>query len=346
MALRTLRFYTEFTGITMLRKKQSLTRAEHVRARRKAMKTKNELVMQKERDGWARSVPPVMMRADMMNAKPKLEKRKRRIKRRVDISLSSPGVEVSLPALPALSVDWRLASSVLIAGILATFCYFWYSPIYRVQAADIEGAVYLNSESMNRSLTIYNIPVFMITPRDLEVTLKERFKGISSVNIQVSFPAKVVVTIVERVPVLIWEQEGENQWVDLQGIAFPVQSDIEDLMRVQASAIPSRLQTEDGIYLEGMENQPQDFISPDMVATILMLQTQAPEGTHIVYDDLHGLGWRAPQGWDVYFGMDISDIDAKLSVYQAIQERLEFVGIKPALINVEQAHAPIYRMFR
>jgi hypothetical protein len=48
----------------------------------------------------------------------------------------------------------------------------------------------------------------------------------------------------------------------------------------------------------------------------------------------------------VYFGLDIRTIDVKLSVYQAIVERLQADGINPALISVEQAHAPIYRMNR
>ncbi len=330
----------------MLHKKQSLTRAEHVRARRKAKKSENDL-MQKERDGWARGVPPVMMRAETMTANPKQVKRKRkRIKRRFDIPLSSPGVEMSLPAVPAIALSWRLASSVLIVGLVALLCFFWYSPTYRVQAAEIVGADLLNSNSINRTLTIYNIPIFMISPKDLEAQLKDHYKGISSVHIQVTFPDNVVVTIAERVPVLIWEQDGENQWVDLQGVAFPSQSNIEGLMRVQASASPPSLQIDDSEFQKEPDNQSQSLLTPDMVTTILMLQTQAPKGTHLVYDELHGLGWRAPQGWDVYFGLDISDIDVKLSVYQAIQERLEVDGINPALISVEQAHAPIYRMFR
>jgi len=331
----------------MSSKKQTLTRAERVRARRNAKNTESENNSRTAHDGWARSVPPVMMRAEIMTSNPKQIKRKRkRIKRRFDISLPSPGVEMSLPAVPAISLDWRFGSSVLIASLVAIFCYFWYSPTYRVQAAEVKGSESLNSESINRSLTIYNVPIFLISPRELEISLKERYKGISSVHIQVSFPAKVVVNIAERVPVLIWEQDGKDLWIDSQGFSFPVQGEIKGLMRVKASVTPPKLQADGGNFLEGMENQPESFATPEMVATILNLQTQAPEGTHLVYDELHGLGWRAPQGWDVYFGLDIRDIDTKLSVYQAVKERLENDGITPALISVEQENAPIYRMYK
>lgn len=331
----------------MSRKKQTLTRAEQVRAKRQAKQADQARQVSEERDGWARSVPPVMMRGDAGVVRPKQVKRKRqRVKRRYDIALPSPGVEVSFPALPVVRVGWRLASFVLAAGLLALLYYFWNSPTYRVQAAEVEGAQWLNSESINRTLTIYNQPIFMIVPRALETQLRNQYLGLSTVHVQVNFPAKVVVNLTERAPVLIWEQDGENQWVDLQGIAFPMQGDIEGLMRVKASAAPPALPVADGEILDETATQPKGFITPEMVAAILTLQTQAPEGAHLVYDDLHGLGWRAPQGWDVYFGLDLSDIEVKLSVYQAIVEHLQAEKITPALISVEQAHAPIYRMSR
>ncbi len=72
-----------------------------------------------------------------------------------------------------------------------------------------------------------------------------------------------------------------------------------------------------------------------------------PEGTVLVFDSEHGLGWNDPNGgWDVFFGNEDEDMDMKLAVYQALVERLKTEGIQPALISVEYVHAPYYRMER
>jgi len=333
----------------MLRKKQSLTRAEQVRARSKAAQAARALDAQNEQDGWARGVPPVMMRGDVMALHTKQAVRKRkRVKRRFDIALSSPGVEVRLPAVPVLNLGWRFVSLILTAGLAALLFYFWQSPTYRVQAAEVKGTVWLDSESINRTLTIYSQSIFMISPRALETQLLNRYEGgVSAVQVHVSLPAKVVVILSEREPVLIWEQDGqENKWVDMHGIAFPAQGNIEGLVRVKASAAPPAPRLDENKIRDDKVNPLEVIMAPEMVTAILSLQKQAPESTYLVYDNLHGLGWRTAQNWDVYFGMDISDIDIKLSVYQAIAERLQADGITPALISVEQVNAPIYRMSR
>jgi hypothetical protein len=82
-----------------------------------------------------------------------------------------------------------------------------------------------------------------------------------------------------------------------------------------------------------------------MVSAILSMSAQAPAGTPLIYDALHGLGWKDAAGWEVYFG-DIRDIEMKLRVYQALVKRLQGEGLQPALISVEYVHSPYYRLER
>ncbi|MCK4899942.1 MAG: hypothetical protein KAS38_14275, partial [Anaerolineales bacterium] len=59
----------------------------------------------------------------------------------------------------------------------------------------------------------------------------------------------------------------------------------------------------------------------------------------------HGLGWRDSQGWEVYFG-DVSDIDIKLRIYEALVDKFAAEGLNPVLVSVEHMHSPYYRMER
>jgi hypothetical protein len=57
------------------------------------------------------------------------------------------------------------------------------------------------------------------------------------------------------------------------------------------------------------------------------------------------LGWYdEKRNCDVYFGMDVSNIDEKLAVYKAIRNQLKEDGVSPVIINVEHIHAPYYRL--
>ena len=63
-----------------------------------------------------------------------------------------------------------------------------------------------------------------------------------------------------------------------------------------------------------------------------------------MYTAGHGLGWKDPRGWEVYFGMNLKDMEMKLRVYKTLVKRLGKEKIQPQLISVEYVHAPYYRL--
>ena len=86
-------------------------------------------------------------------------------------------------------------------------------------------------------------------------------------------------------------------------------------------------------------------MTPKMVAAIVTTNEYTPENTILNFDPQHGLGWHdTKRGWDIYFGMDVSNIEEKLTVYKAIKAQLKEDGISPVLISVEHLHAPYYRL--
>jgi hypothetical protein len=91
---------------------------------------------------------------------------------------------------------------------------------------------------------------------------------------------------------------------------------------------------------------PTISLSPNLVSAIIALGAKMPADTLLVYDSEHGLGWNDPNGWEAYFGAEDQDMEMKLSVYEALVDRLQSEGIQPELISVEYVHAPYYRMER
>jgi hypothetical protein len=85
------------------------------------------------------------------------------------------------------------------------------------------------------------------------------------------------------------------------------------------------------------------LLSPETVRAIVALVKIAPQGTVLVYNADHGLGWKDSRGWEVFLGEAV-DMENKLRVYQAIVNRLAADNLTPALISVEYVHAPYYRL--
>lgn len=329
----------------MTQSKQSNSRAEKVRTRRK---TSGRSHARKRRSGRGRTVrqlPPVMVRGGDAPAAPQRKSKRKRAKRRFDVALAAPGVEISLPSVPSIKIGWRLMSFALVLGLSVLLYYLWTSPSFQIEKAEVQGAVRLSPQNINNALLIYNKHVFEIRPDELEQQLRNVYPGLTAVSVQVGFPSKVVVKVEERVPVLAWEQDSRVWWVDVRGIAFPPRGEAESLVRVVASSSPLVIIHPENESTQDVDDEsPQVFISSEIVALILSLNVYAPNGTTIVYDPQYGFGWRNPAGWDVYFGVDDADISMKFSVYETVLERLRKDGIQPALISVEHLNAPYYRL--
>ncbi|MBM3144297.1 MAG: FtsQ-type POTRA domain-containing protein [Chloroflexi bacterium] len=331
-----------------MKSKKPQTRSERIRAKRQSGIKPSAPRRRRKQSGSGRGIPPVMVR-EVRTAHParRPKKKSKLVKRRFDIALPTPGVEVRLPSLPTVRPGWRLLSSLLVLLLSAVLYYIFNSPMYRVHEVQMDGLARLSSDTISRSLLVYNRSVFMIEPEVLEDRIINIFPGVVSASVRVGFPAIVEVEIEEREPVIAWEQNEDVHWVDAQGMAFPPRGEAENLVRVLASTSPPA-----PFVLEEVESTTEGdetlraFMSPEMAASIIALSGIAPDGVPLVFDERHGFGWRDPGGWDVYFGAQTSDaaMATKLAIYEAAVQRLSEEGIRPTLISLEYLHAPYYRM--
>jgi hypothetical protein len=269
----------------------------------------------------------------------------KRIKRRYDVALSTPGAEIRLPSIPRIQVGWRILSALL-AGLLGYLLYVYsYSPAYRVTATEVEGQQRISKHDINIVANVAEQPIFSIDPAKIERNLEEAFFDLSDVTVMVSVPSSVTVVIEERSPILAWHQDGQSMWIDSSGIAFPPRGEAGPSVIVEAlDPLPS---ASNEIDIDPVsENESARFLPPQLLSAILAISVHVPPDTPLFYTEERGLGWQDKQGWEVFFGKDLKDIEMKLSVYDAIVDFLLQEGIQPELISVEFVHAPYYRMER
>lgn len=250
-----------------------------------------------------------------------------------------------LPTIPAFRWSWRILSGLTLAALLAGLYFLWTLPTFRVSAASITGLQHISARDVNLVLGLADTPIFLLEADVMQKNLLEAFPEFSQATVQLSWPNQVFVTVTERVPVLAWTAGGQTVWVDPQGMSFPVRGewDASTLVVVEANGAPPAPVVETPLSPEASA-WSRPFMSVELVSAVLLVRGFAPPDVTLLYDLEHGLGWRDPQGWQVFFGPDGSDMGQRLQVYAALVAELNEQQISPALISVEYLHAPFYRM--
>jgi len=309
------------------------------RSDRKERRSRREALAQKRR---AQQVVehnvPVMMRGSAMGL-PVKARQPNNSRRRLDIALGVSGAEVRLPALPRVELGWRLVSAVF-TGILSLILYFaWSTPVFRVHQVEVIGLQRLTLEDVNSIVDLNDELIFAVDPSKLQKEMTEAFPEFEKIEATVQFPNVVRLNVVERIPILVWRQEGRAVLVDANGYAFPerAQNASQPKLAVEALSPPAEM-----IHEMIPESQPS-FLPVEMVSGILSMSAIVPENTPLIYEAKHGLGWKDRRGWQVYFG-DVQDINMKLNLYQAIVKKLKEEDVVPSLISVQFVHSPYYRV--
>lgn len=314
--------------------KKDLTRAEEVRLRREKETTKR---MKRVVKDATRPAPPITSRAKSTAASPK-RKPAQNARRRFQIAMPTPRDEMRRLSIPRPSFGMRAVSFVLVA-LLGTAIYLAYNlPYFRVTQAQIVGNQLIAAEEINAVLGVAGQPIFTLKPEDLETRLRLNYPELVAADVTVSLPNLVSVSILERRPVVRWEQGGSYTWIAEDGVAFRPRGEIAELISVVAESAPAlSLSASDPL-------NPVPFISTGMIQALKGLAGHVPPGMSILYNPDFGFGWNDPRGWRVYFGTSANDVELKMRVYESMVSSLTERGIRPAMINVTYPTAPYYRM--
>jgi hypothetical protein len=255
-----------------------------------------------------------------------------------DFAFSLGRTAVHAPAfnLPQLGPRWISAGLTLLLSLVLYS--MWTANTFIISGAELSGNQRLNAADVSSALGLVGQPIFEAIPSQIESNLRSAFPDLANVSVQVGFPNRILVNVVERTPLLVWSQGDKITWIDSNGVSFMPRGNVPGLIPVASNGTPPKLP---GDPKQSVYEQP--FIDPAMVQAIVTLHPQVPAGSPMVYDPTYGMGWQDPHGWSVYFGQSTQDIPMKIKVYQAILDSITKQGIQPTLISVEYLNAPFYK---
>ncbi|HCU56726.1 MAG TPA: hypothetical protein DF984_00600 [Anaerolineaceae bacterium] len=338
------------------RQSDEKSRAEQVRARRQQNRKKQPQVStvgtSATRKQPTRTVPVTRRTSTSV---PMIKRQGRK----VDVPLKTKGAMLQIPALPRLHIGWRLISGAIFSLSLAVVITFSSLGTFKVSAINLEGAERLTPETLTAQLGLTGTAIIKVQPDDLETRIVALFPELSSVKVSVGLPASVTIKVVERQPLIAWYQDGTTYWIDAEGVLFPASGETPVSQTVYATGNPPAAYVplaedtgEEATVKETAETESlpgtalQKATTTEFVQGVMTLLNYLPENSALQFDPEYGLGWQDPQGWLVYFGKDIENIDLKLIEYQMIIAKLSEENLTPALISLEFLHAPFYRLER
>lgn len=270
---------------------------------------------------------------------------------KVSVPLKTKGAELQLPAFPNLQLGWRLISGAIFVLSLFVVISFSNFSTFEVSAVNLTGTERLTSEEILRKLKLTGTSILKVQPDQVEEDILANFPSIREANVSAGLPAKLNIKVIERSPLVLWQKQDESMWIDVEGVIFPVKGDVEVPLSVLAYSDPPEGPAIDIPRYEEESQENVDIEEPtiqtttfEFVQAILALNEYVPLNTQMQYDPNFGLGWQDPQGWLVFFGKNTSEINTKLLEYQTIIAALQARNITPALISLENLHAPFYRL--
>ncbi len=339
------------------------SRIEEVRQRR-AQRTAQRTETASRRATTATPARPVIIRNATFGTPIHRQVATHRPRRTYYVATGMPGVEMRLPSIPVVRPGWRALSAMLVLAALIGIFSLWASPFFQVDTVAFEGMERLTLGDLEPVVNLHNLAIVEVDATAVKEELLRFFPDLENVQVQVGLPNTVKIVVKERRPVLAWQKEDQVVWIDAKGFIFPARGSVEGLLTVfsndkpPVAPLPAEAQPEEateeatgestekasvGNGKPALKTTPEQ-IDPQVLQTIQKLATMLPENSVIAYDEQNGIGWKAPDGLQIYIGKDLSNFELKYAMAEQITQQLYEKGIYPALLNVADPNAPFYRM--
>jgi cell division protein FtsQ len=269
-----------------------------------------------------------------------------------------PGAEMEMPAFPVIRFGWRLVSGILVAITSLLLMVMFTAPELEVNEIEVHGLQRITTADVIAVLNTTGTRIYEFDPLAATLALQSAFPELREIQVKMGLPANIAVSAIERVPAFIWKDGDKTMWIDAEGYLFTPRGEIDTLLTIEADSLPlikvplspqpADLQPERLSKITGEEGtvKPKKIkiVDPKILVVANRLSQELPPDTVLTYNEQNGLGWNAHEGWYVFVGRDLNNLDVKLAVYHHIAETLREKEERPGLINVANINAPYYRL--
>lgn len=182
----------------------------------------------------------------------------------------------------------RRALAIVLALVLAALVVFGFvDSRFYVQTADIRGVQHSPAGQIYQQAGVDGYSIFWVNAREATERI-EALPYVKHATVLTALPNRVRIDVEERAPVALWRVNGQDLWVDVEGVTMPV-----------ASAEVSLPVFTD---LDGSSVRPDGGVDTQLISSVHELKQRLPEINEFAYDRFNGLQFHLASGTAVLLG--------------------------------------------
>lgn len=181
----------------------------------------------------------------------------------------------------------RSVAALVALGLIALVTLGFVDSRFYVQTADIQGVQHSPTSQIYQQAGIDGYSIFWVNALQAAQRI-EQLPYVKHAEVRAALPNRVRIKVEERVPVAIWHVNGQDQWVDVEGVTMPVAD--------QNIGLPVFTD------LDGSSVRTDGGIEPPLVRSVDALRRSLPEVNEFAYDRFNGLQFRLSSGTAVLLG--------------------------------------------
>ncbi|MGC9400085.1 MAG: cell division protein FtsQ/DivIB [Anaerolineae bacterium] len=226
-----------------------------------------------------------------------------------------------------LGVSWRVVVPiVLLTGLLL---WVWLDPRWYVSAERL-GVAGTSSLDTAREVAlageVLGLHGLWLHPRQVVSRVVHEVPVVTGAEVERAlYPARCLIRIQEREPVLLWQTEERLFGVDSHGVIFPTSQPSEEVPVLR------------GPLPQG------EIVSQDVLSGVQALQALGLSVDALAYHPTRGLVWTDEAGTQVAFGLG-AEMGRRWRMYQALRRDLEARGLRPRTVDVRFPEALTYSL--
>ncbi|MGC9468557.1 MAG: cell division protein FtsQ/DivIB [Anaerolineae bacterium] len=230
-----------------------------------------------------------------------------------------------------LRIPWKVVVPLLAVvglGLWVAFGNFWYLmwddlTVTGVTSPELQYQIKLDTDLLGWHL-------IDLRPKSAEEALIAKYPQFADVKVScIPVPTSCKVAVVERSPVLAWQDGSALHWVDLDGVLYPAQGERPDLPVIRGP-VPG----------EGGAHSVTAVREGITALAALGVPIEQLEYTHE-----RGLVWTDPQNVRIAFGVGDA-MSERWGIYQSLINQLAAKGVSPQTMDVRFPEAVTYSLER